>query len=709
MAFTRMIRKKTRRAYEAASDSVQRALYDVEYRTIGKEDGLIRWVAAKGRGLFTPEGVCYRVIGTAIDITERKADELRLRTSEARLLALAHASSEVLYRMSPDWGEMRNLEGGGFLSDTNDPTRAWLMDYIPDTDQTMVLQAIERAIANKSRFELEHRVLRADSTVGWTLSRAVPVLDGAGEIVEWFGAAADVTSRRNAEDRLREFNETLEAQVAERTAERDRMWHLSTDLMLIAQYDGTIASVNPAWKSLLGWTEPSLIGENFLDLVHPEDLQATTAEMRKLDQGIKIFRFENRYASSDGTYHWISWAAVPDSQRIHAVGRDITTEKGAAAKLEAAQEALRQSQKMEAMGQLTGGVAHDFNNLLTPIIGGLDMLQRRKLGDERAQRQIDGALQSADRAKTLVQRLLAFARRQPLQAKAVDIAQLVTGMTDLIGSTIGPTITVRVEMQEPCPPAHADPNQLEMALLNLAVNARDAMPDGGRLTISTRFVATAADEGLGLSSGSYVVMRIADNGSGMDEETVKRAIEPFFSTKGIGRGTGLGLSMVHGLAAQLGGRLIIESAPGQGTSVDLWLPVSGEPNKAESENIAPSNSSIGRGTVLLVDDEVLVRMGTADMLEEFGFEVVEASSAEEALRQLEEGLEPAVLLTDHLMPGMSGAELIRAVRASRPALPVAIVSGYSEVNGVPPDIPRLSKPFRSAELGECLAALLPSS
>ncbi len=699
----------TRKAYEAASDPQQRALYDVEYRTIGKEDGVIRWVAAKGRGLFHPDGVCYRVLGTAIDITARKADELRLRESEARLLALAHASSEVFYRMAPDWGEMRNLDGNGFLADTNDPTRAWLMDYIPEADQSKVLTAIERAIADKAPFELEHRVLRVDQTIGWTLSRAIPVLDDTGEIVEWFGAAADVTARRLAEDRLHDLNETLEAQVAERTAERDRMWHLSTDLMLIANFDGSIISVNPAWTSLLGWNDTELVGCNFLTLVHPEDHQTTTAEMSKLDQGTTVFRFENRYSASDGTYRWISWTAVPEAQMIHAVGRDITAEKVAAADLEAAQEALRQSQKMEAMGQLTGGVAHDFNNLLTPIIGGLDMLQRRGLGDERTQRQIDGALQSADRAKTLVQRLLAFARRQPLQPKAVEVAELVNGLTDLIGSTIGPSIEVVVQTKDGCPPAKADPNQLEMALLNLAVNARDAMPDGGKLTIDVTCETVGADEKPGLSSGDYVVLQVADTGIGMDEETRKRAVEPFFSTKGIGRGTGLGLSMVHGLTAQLGGEVLIQSALGRGTTIELWLPTSKDPISS-GKSIGPSPSeSKGHGNILVVDDEILVMMGTAGMLEDLGYEVIEANSAEDALRQLAEGLHPDAMLTDHLMPGMTGAELIRAVHAIHPGLPVAIVSGYSEVDGVPAEIPRLSKPFRTSELAETLAVLLSPS
>jgi signal transduction histidine kinase/CheY-like chemotaxis protein len=416
---------------------------------------------------------------------------------------------------------------------------------------------------------------------------------------------------------------------------------------------------------------------------------------------------ENRYRHKDGSIRWISWVAAPAGGVTYATGRDVTAEKTKQAELEAAQEALRQSQKMEAMGQLTGGVAHDFNNLLTPIIGSLDMLVRRGVGSERERRLIDGALQSAERAKTLVQRLLAFARRQPLQPVAVDLGAMVDSMAGLMGSTIGPQIEVRAELEPSLPPAVADPNQLEMALLNLAVNARDAMPEGGVLTIRASR-GSVRGEHSGLKPGQYVRLAVADTGMGMDEATRMRAVEPFFSTKGIGKGTGLGLSMVHGLTAQLGGGLTIESAPGQGTTVELWLPVSPTPVEADGPGAFGQQPRTTRGRALLVDDEDLVRMSTADMLMDLGYAVNEAGSAEEALRLVEGGLSLDLLVTDHLMPGMTGAELARHVRALRPGLPVLIVSGYAQVDGIAPDLPRLTKPFRNAELAESLAALMPA-
>ncbi|HLM53299.1 MAG TPA: ATP-binding protein, partial [Pseudoxanthomonas sp.] len=379
-------------------------------------------------------------------------------------------------------------------------------------------------------------------------------------------------------------------------------------------------------------------------------------------------------------------------------GRDMTAQVQA-------EEALRQSQKMEAMGQLTGGVAHDFNNLLTPIIGSLDLLQRKGLGGEREQRLISGAAQSAERAKILVQRLLAFARRQPLQSVAVDVARLVTGMADLVSSTTGPQVKVVVDAPEDLPAANADPNQLEMALLNLSVNARDAMPDGGTLRISASAETVEPGHPSGLYGGAYIRLSVADSGIGMDEATLARAVEPFFSTKGIGKGTGLGLSMVHGLASQLGGALVLRSHVGLGTNVELWLPQSASAPEAEASNADAATGPAATGRALLVDDEELVRLSTADMLNDLGYAVIEASSAEEAMRRIAEGERFDVVVTDHLMPGMNGTDLALAIRAARPGLPVLLISGYAEREGIEPNLPRLTKPFRKDELASSLAQL----
>jgi len=374
-----------------------------------------------------------------------------------------------------------------------------------------------------------------------------------------------------------------------------------------------------------------------------------------------------------------------------------------------AEDALRQAQKMEAIGQLTGGVAHDFNNLLSPIIGSLDMLLRRGVGSEREQKLIDGALQSAERAKVLVQRLLAVARRQPLRPAAIDLDLLIRGMSELISSTMGAGVEVHVELPENLPPVTADANQLEMALLNLAVNARDAMPQGGVLKISAAAERASADNPRRLRAGRYVRLSVSDTGTGMDEETLSRALDPFFSTKGVGRGTGLGLSMVHGLALQQNGDLTIASCKGAGTTVNLWLPVSAVPVGANDQAGEAAEPPQGSGTALLVDDEELVRMSTAQMLMDLGYRVVEATTAEEALRVIDGGLCPDLVVTDYKMPGLSGAQLAQQLTARSPNLPVLVVSGYAEADGIQPGTPRLCKPFRQAELAASIAALGPTA
>jgi PAS domain S-box-containing protein len=386
--------------------------------------------------------------------------------------------------------------------------------------------------------------------------------------------------------------------------------------------------------------------------------------------------------------------------------QDLTAQKSAERERANLREELRQGQKLQAIGQLVGGVAHDFNNLLAPIIGNLDMLSRRDGRDARETRQISGAILSAQRAKVLVQRLLSFARRQPLQAKPVDLGLLVSGMVELIGSTTGSKIQLVLDLALGLPLAKVDPNQVEIAILNLVVNARDAMPNGGTLTISASSEIIDVDREPKLQAGRYVRLSVRDTGTGMDQETMTRAVEPFFSMKGVGQGTGLGLSMADGLASQSGGTLMLTSALGRGTTIDLFLPVSVEAvsTAAVPHILKPAARGIGR--VLLVDDEPLVRECTADMLTDLGYEVIEAKSAEEALSLLENDTGVDGVISDYLMPGLSGAELVQVLRVRGFAVPVLIISGFAHPLHIAPDQPFLTKPLTQAELAASLVELL---
>jgi signal transduction histidine kinase len=374
---------------------------------------------------------------------------------------------------------------------------------------------------------------------------------------------------------------------------------------------------------------------------------------------------------------------------------------------EAALAQVHEMQKLESLGQLTGGVAHDFNNLLMVIIGNLNILRRWVPTDQRPTRLLDGALQAAERGATLTKRMLAFARRQELRPETIDVPKLVRGMEELLRRTLGATIEIVTEYPPDLPPVQVDPSQLELALLNLSLNARDAMPNGGRLGIVGRGVS--ADEARpGLAPGRYVCITVSDTGIGMDEQTLKRAAEPFFTTKGAGKGTGLGLSMVHGLAAQSGGAMRLDSHPGAGTSVELWLPVSETIRPAQAAMAAALLAGAGcPSRVLIVDDDPLIVASTAAILEDLGHEVIEASSGPHALETLRGDANVDLVITDHAMPGMTGSELARQIRKAWPTLPIILATGYAELpNGEEPGLPRLSKPYRQEDLAAQIAQVV---
>ncbi len=368
---------------------------------------------------------------------------------------------------------------------------------------------------------------------------------------------------------------------------------------------------------------------------------------------------------------------------------------------------VHEMQKLESLGQLTGGVAHDFNNLLGAIMGNLELLGKRLPDDPRQSRLLSGAMAAAERGATLTRRLLAFARRQELNPEAVDVTTLVDGMLEMLSRSLGPAVQIRTEFQAGLGPVRVDPNQLELALLNLVLNARDAMPLGGSVVIGARGGTPGDVRGLGLPDGPYVCIAVSDTGSGMDAQTLKRATEPFFTTKGTGKGTGLGLSMVHGLVAQSGGTMRLSSTPGAGATIELWLPLAERANAIVATPTTSRLVNIPPCRVLLVDDDPLVLAGTAAMLEDLGHFVVEVASATQALDVLAQTGRFDVVVTDHAMPGMTGMALATWLRQHWPELPVILTTGYADLSGgIDPALPRLNKPFRRDDLGTALATVL---
>jgi PAS domain S-box-containing protein len=454
-----------------------------------------------------------------------------------------------------------------------------------------------------------------------------------------------------------------------------------------------------------GWVE---LYRNVLVTGEPIRFERELVATRRFLE-LSAFRVEG----SNGPEVAVIFQDMTERKRAELALRELneTLEKrveDAVAEREAAAAQLREAQKLETLGQLTGGVAHDVNNLLTPITGALDLLHRKYADDDpRAARWIDGALQSAERARLLVSRLLGFARRQALETRPVNIEALLEGMRDLIASSIGPLIELRMLPAPKLPSALADPNQLELALLNLCVNARDAMAQGGSITVAADRVVLGPGERPGLAAGAYVRLSVVDTGVGMDAATLARAIEPFYSTKEVGKGTGLGLSMVHGLAAQLGGAFILSSVVGKGTRADLYLPVA-DADAVSSPRVAVDVRTTRPLALLLVDDEDLVREGTAEMLRDMGHRVEAVASGKQALTQVAVGTAFDAVVTDYMMPNMNGAQLAIELRRAHPDLPILVVTGYAG-GDLNIGLPQLSKPFRQADLAAALERLTDAS
>lgn len=567
------------------------------------------WASSATTVLRNADGTAIGFVKVLGDRTAERMAIDALRDSEARLTALVSASSDALFMIDAHWTQMRQLTGTGAARDSFAPIERWMARHIPDSDQHRVVAAVHEAVTSRQPLTLEHPVRRNDGSLGWSLSRAVPLFDAEGTLHGWFGAATDITARRDAENRLRELTASLEERVRERT-----------DELLLAE------------------------------------------------------------------------------------------------------EKLRQSQKMEAVGQLTGGLAHDFNNLLTAVTMGLDLLQQRiEAGRyDRLERYLEMARSGASRAASLTQRLLAFSRRQTLAPTAVDVNQLVDGMGDILRRTLGPSIQTHFQLASPLWRVLVDAPQLENALLNLCINARDAMPEGGQLIIETHNIELDAEAAasLELAPGPYVRLGVQDTGTGMSAEVMERVFEPFFTTKPIGQGTGLGLSMIYGFMRQSGGQVRMASRLGHGTTMQLLLPrLDGAEDAIAADGVEPAAlDPHTRGEVLLVEDEAPVRALIAEVLGEAGCRVTAVADGHAALEYLRGAAPIDLLLTDVGLPGgLNGRQVADAGRQLRPGLRVLFVTGYAANAAVgagqlEAGMEVMTKPFQAAELARRVQAILaPSS
>jgi hypothetical protein len=554
-----------------------------------------------------------------------------------------------------------------------------------------------------------------------------PIRGTAGNVTGIFVGGYDVTDAQRtltalsaSEASLRDLNADLERKVIERTQARGRTWQVTPDLMGALNSQGYFETSNPAWMTLLGWSEQEVASTSIWELLHPDDIERTRGGFNLTQIGQPAIRFPNRYRHKDGSYRWISWVGVPEDGMVYCTGRDITDERAAAAELLKAQEALRQAQKMEAVGQLTGGLAHDFNNLLAGISGCIEvvsaLVKRGKLSD--IDRFISSAQSSTRRAATLTQRLLAFSRRQTLDPKPINVNRLVSGMEELIRRTVGPTVELEVVGAGGLWVTKVDPSQLENALLNLCINARDAMaPNGGRLTLETanKWLDDSGAKERDLAPGQYVSLCVTDTGTGMEPSVVERAFDPFFTTKPLGEGTGLGLSMVYGFARQSGGQVRIYSEVGEGTTMCIYLPrYMGASEEAQPiDTPYPAKTEAGDGEfVLVVDDEQTIRMLIRQVLVENRYSPLEAGDGPTALGIVRSDIRIDLLITDVGLPGgLNGRQLADAARSVRPNLKVLFITGYAENavigNGIlEPGMEVMTKPFVMATLGNRIRDLL---
>ncbi|AUZ60133.1 Sensory box histidine kinase/response regulator [Pseudomonas sp. XWY-1] len=672
-----------------------------------------------------------RALSEVQERQRRRRAEEALADVEARARIAIDAAGMGTWDLRPQEGLLlwddRCKTLFGLPTSTEMSLEVFYAGIYPD-DLPLVREAVEHAMRPESdgHYRVEFRIAQPNGLEPrWLLSSGQSQFVD-DQCVRFSGVLQDIHAQRQATQALRQLNEMLGERVERRTRERDRAWELSQDLLAVLNKDLTPVALNPAWEASLGFSRERLSQSSLLHLLPEHDQEQLLTELAALAHGRTSARFVGRILHAGGQQRWLSWVVVPEDTLLYVVARDITSEREAALGLadanarlreqinerERIEAALQQMQRLEAVGQLTAGVAHDFNNLLTVILTGASFLERdlAKADLDKARTRLTHIREAGERGAKLTSQLLAFSRRQRLEPVPLNLNRTLAGLEELLRRTLGGNVSVRLDLDPALWQALTDPTQTEMIILNLAINARDAMPDGGQLTLTTRntHIDQRPQRPEDPDPGEYVMLSIRDTGCGMSEEVLAKVFEPFFTTKDIGKGSGLGLAQVFGFAKQSGGGVRIDTTLGRGTEVAVYLPAVKEEmvNEPVPAVLSQSISESGHNrTVLLVDDDHLVRDMLGDVLRQYGYQVRQAHSGEQALALLDDDID--LLLTDFAMPEFNGAQLALAARERYPRLPVVFLTGYAELQGLElPGSLVIQKPVQADELARALNEML---
>ena len=669
-----------------------------------------------------------RAVSEVHEREKRVRAEETLQDAEVRAHLAIEAAEMGIWTYDPAtdtllWDERcKNLYG---LTADDQVSMDFMFSRCHPDDRELLESKVRAALTADTGFQIEHRLHAVGDGERWVFSNGRSLFED-GRCVRFTGVMQDISERKQATQALQQLNEILGERVVQRTRERDRTWELSRELLGVLRFDMTPIALNPAWEATLGWTRAQFNEQSLCELIHPEDLDATLRETASVAGGNVTTRFVNRLRHAEGGFRWLSWTIVPDEGLMYAAVRDITSERAVVDELaatnkrlrdqirerERVEAALQQMQRLEVVGQLTAGVAHDFNNLLTVILTSANFLTRdleKGVFTKSAQRLLN-IREAGERGAKLTSQLLSFSRRQRLEPVALNLNDTIGGMRELLGRALGGSVWVETELAQDLWSALVDPTQTEMIILNLAINGRDAMAQGGQLRLSTwnEMVYRLPQRPEDPDPGAYVVLSVSDTGCGMSAAVLAKAFEPFFTTKAVGKGSGLGLAQVFGFAKQSGGGVSIDTAENAGTTINVYLPSIAQTAKPViSLSDMPGNADADdlHRTILLVDDDPDVRSVTSMMLSSLGYSVVEAENGDEALKKIDSAID--LVLTDFAMPNMTGAELAEIVKREHPELPIMFITGFADIDILDVDQQLIvQKPYKEEELARKLANVL---